>query len=169
MLFLIIRLIHITAAVAWAGGAFMMAGFVGPAAAALGPDGGKFMQYLAGPGRLTTYLSAAGGLTILSGLYLYWVRSGGLNPDWITSGPGLALTIGGLAGLAAAIFGGAGSGRAASRMAELGAQIGRAGGPPSAEQRAEMQALQERLAFMGRANALLLIIALLGMALAERL
>ena len=168
-LIVLMRLIHVVAGVAWAGGAFMLAGFVEPSARALGPDGGKFMQRLAGPGRLPVYLSLVGILTVLSGVYLYVVRSGGLRAGWITSGEGLALTIGGIAGLIAAAVGILIPGRVTGQMAQLGREIQAAGGPPSPAQAAQMQALQRQLALGGRVTALLLVIAVIGMAIAEYL
>jgi len=51
MLIIIMRLIHILSGVAWAGGAFMLAGFVTPAAQKSGPSGGQVMQQMSGPGK----------------------------------------------------------------------------------------------------------------------
>jgi hypothetical protein len=37
------------------------------------------MQHLSGPGKLPIYMTAMGVLAVLSGLYLFWLRSGGFN------------------------------------------------------------------------------------------
>ncbi len=78
----------------------MLAGFIQPTAKVTGPDSTKFMQRLMG-GALTNSLTAAAPLTVLAGLILYWIDSGGLQTNWILTAPGLGFTVGALAGLAA--------------------------------------------------------------------
>jgi hypothetical protein len=164
-----LRLIHIFTGVFWAGAAWMIAGFVEPAVRATGPEGGKFMRQLAGPGRLPFFMQAASGLNVLSGLLLYWRASGGLQTSWITSGPGLGYTVSSLAALAAFVLGFLIQGRAAERMAALGREIQAAGGPPNPAQIKEMQALQERIRQGGLVGGVLLAIAVIGMGVARYL
>jgi uncharacterized membrane protein len=76
---ILMRIIHVLSGVAWAGGTFLLASVVEPSARGTGPEGGKFMQYASGPGKLPVYMMVSGILTLLSGLYLFWVRSGGFN------------------------------------------------------------------------------------------
>jgi hypothetical protein len=52
-------------------------------------------------------------------------------------------------------------------MGQLGKEIGRAGGPPSAAQALEMQTLNQQLASIGRIDAVLLTVALVLMATAR--
>jgi uncharacterized membrane protein len=162
---LLMRVIHILGGVAWAGGSFVTAGFVEPTAKALGPEGGRFMQHVTGPGRLSMYLSISAVLNTLSGIYLYSVRSGGFRAEWMTTGEGLTLTIGALAGLVAAVYGGAVTSRTAVKLGKLGQQLAAAGGPPKPEQLAAMGDLQNKLAQSGRIGSLLLLIAVIGMSL----
>lgn len=160
---LLLRIVHIFGAVFWAGSVFALAGFVSPAAAQAGPEGGKVMQRLALGTQFIVVLSTAAGLTVLSGLLLYWRASGGLRGDWMTTGTGIMFTLGGLAGLVA-LFVGVSSGRTTRNLAQLGASLE---GPPTAEQAAEFQALQSRAATLTTIAAILLVIALIGMATAR--
>ena len=166
MVITIARIIHILSGVAWAGGAFMSTAFVVPTSEKLGPEGGKFMQHLTGPAKFSIYMSVGSLLTTVAGLYLYWENSGGFNPDWMFSGRGLALTIGGLAGLIAFVYGTAVTGKLSSQLGAVGKTIQAQGAPPSSEQMAQIQALRVKLAQSGRISSLLLLIAVIGMAAA---
>ncbi|MGH2620327.1 MAG: hypothetical protein ACRDHG_07125 [Anaerolineales bacterium] len=163
---IVLRIIHILGGVFWAGGAFALIGFVSPAAAQAGPAGGKFMQRLTLGTRWIMAVSAAGGLAVLSGLLLYWRASGGLRPEWLTTGSGITFTIGGLAaGIALTV--GIQVGGVSRRMAELGQKIEAAGGPPSPENAAQLAAFQARLQSLGSLTVVLLVITLLAMASAR--
>ena len=167
MFFILIRVIHVVASAFWAGGVILLAGYVEPSARALGPSGGQFMRQLSGPGRLSQYLSIVGGLSVLAGLYLYWVRSGGLNVAWITSPEGISISLGALTGLIALLWGGLVTGRATRRLAALDSEVAAAAGPPTEAQQADMAALQGRLRTGNRLVALLLTLSLVFMSLAE--
>lgn len=162
---ILLRLIHIFAGISWAGGAFLATGFIEPTVRALGPEGGKFMQRMSGPGKFALYMTWGSILTALSGILLYWEHSNGFDTNWIRSSSGLALTIGGSAGIIATVYGGAVTGPTTTKMAEVGKKIQAAGGPPSPELMAEMTALSAKLTQSGRISSLLLIIAVVGMAL----
>ncbi len=164
-LVLIMRVIHILSGVAWAGGAFMLAGFVTPAVQQSGPAGGQVMQRMAGPGRLSTFMTIVALLTTLSGLYLFDVRSNHFSMEWISTLAGIALSIGALAGIAAFLHGAFATGRLTSRAAKLGQELAASQGPPPPEKLAEMAVLQVKLARNGRISALLLLIAVGGMSL----
>ena len=166
---LVLRLMHIIGGVFWAGGTFLVAGYIEPTARASGPEGGKFMQRFAGQSGYSQAMGIAAIANVLAGLLLYWKDSGGLQLVWITTSAGLAFTVGGLAGIAAAVVGFGMSGRAAGQLAQVGKEIASAGGPPAPEKLAQIQALQEKLRLGGRINVVLMIIALLGMSLARYL
>ncbi len=162
---LILRLVHILAGVFWAGTVFFYAIFLLPRVKAAGPVGGQFMQKLSQP-PLPASLSAAGGLVVLSGILMYWRDSGGFQATWIRTFPGLALTIGGLAGLTAIVLGVVVSRPAATRLGVLGKEVAGSGGPPSPAQQTEMQALAGRLEKAVYQTAYLLLIAAITMAVA---
>ncbi len=167
-LMIVLRLIHITSGVLWAGTAFFFVRFLEPAVGAAGPEGGKFMQKLAET-RYAIALSIAALLTVLSGLLMYWLDSGGFQAAWITTPTGLAFTIGGLAGLAAFFIGFFVSRPAVARMTAIGQQAQAAGGPPSPTQMAEIEALQKTVGQAALRIALLLVITLIGMSTARYL
>lgn len=143
----------------------MIAGFVNPTAKAAGPEGGKFMQRLARQSHLPLVMELAGLATVLSGLWLYWLVSGGFQITWIASRP--ALTIGGIMAILAYILAFFMQKPAAKRIGMIGQEIQASGGPPSPEQIVEMQAQQKKLSQGALLSAVLLTIAVIGMALAR--
>ncbi|HWL91606.1 MAG TPA: isoprenylcysteine carboxylmethyltransferase family protein [Actinomycetota bacterium] len=97
----VLRIVHILAGVFWVGAAFTTILFLQPTAREVGPAAGPFMAHLAGKKRLVDWVLLAAGLTVLAGLLMYWRVSGGLDPDWIGSAPGISLTVGALCAIAA--------------------------------------------------------------------
>ncbi len=160
---LLLRIIHIVGGAFWAGSAFLLAGYVGPAAGQAGPAGAKFMQSFVLGTRYVVAISAAAGLTVLTGLLLYWRASGGLQTEWMSTGTGVMFTIGGLAGISALVAGIL-TGSTSRKLAEFGASLE---GPPTPEQGAEIAQLQNRLANLGAISSVLLVIALIAMASAQ--
>ena len=160
---LTLRLVHIIGGVFWAGSAFMLVQFVAPAVTLAGPEGAKFMQRLVLGTRFVVVTATAAGLTVLTGLLLYWRASGGLRTEWMSTGTGVMFTIGGLAGLIA-LFAGSAIGANSRKLATLGASLQ---GPPSPEQAAEIDRLQNRLSNLGAATAILLLVVLIAMASAQ--
>lgn len=154
-------ILHVLAATFWVGTTLFMVLFLEPTVAALGPDGGKFMQKLIGSTRLSPALAATALLTVLTGLAMYGPVTG--NSMAVMLGDRLPLTIGAIAGILSAITGGAMNGRASARMQALGKEIGAKKGPPAPEQLAEMQKLQATLRQGSRITAILMVIALVGM------
>lgn len=164
---LILRAVHIFAGVLWAGTAIFYFFLVEPAAKSLGPVGPKFMQDLIEKRRYPLYMNVASALTIIAGALLYWNTSGGLQPLWIQSGPGLGFTIGSVAAIGAYLVGFFMLRPRAERMGKLGQQIARAGGPPEPAQAAELQKLGQEIRSIERIDVILLTISLLTMATAR--
>jgi uncharacterized membrane protein len=164
---LILRLIHVFGAVFWAGGSFFMISFIEPSVIKTGAEGQKFMQHLGMKTGLSASMGGAGFLTMLSGLILYYRL---FNNDFgavMNSGYGIFLSFGALFGILAWIAGIYYQGRSNMRMKALSAEMAAAGGPPTPEQLAEMGALAKKLSLGGRISAILLTLALIGMAGAE--
>lgn len=166
-IYTILRLVHILSGVFWAGANFVMAGFITPSVKATAPESGKFMQYLAQKSGFPRFAELAGWLTIFAGLGLIWIVSGGLQPSWFATRRGIALTIGGLLAIAAMVVAYAVQKPAAKRIGVLGQEIQAAGGPPTPEQLAELQAQQKKLSRGSLWTAILLAIAVAGMALSR--
>ena len=161
------RLVHIISAVFWTGTVIFLTSFLFPTVKELGPVGGAVMDQLTRVRRVPTYLTIAGWLTILSGAVLLWADSQAGQADWMRSGPGMTFSIGGLFALIAAVLGGVVSGPTAKKLGGIAAAVKAAGGPPSAEQAAQVQALQGRLTTTTRVVAALLTLAMAAMAVAR--
>jgi hypothetical protein len=166
-IYAVLRLVHILSGVFWAGVNFTMAGFITPSVKATSPGSSGFMQHLAQKSGLPRYAEIAGWLTIIAGLALYWVLSDGFQLSWFVTRRGIVLAFGGLLAIAAMILAYAVQKPAAKRIGALGQEIQAGGGPPSPEQIAEMQALQNRMAQGARWTAILLVIAVAAMALSR--
>ena len=162
----LLRLVHIFSGIFWVGTAFFFALFFEPTIKAAGVEGGKVM------GRLTLTrfpmaMTIASLLTVVAGLLLYLRDSGGLQARWIFSLSGSALTVGGGAGILAFLLGLMVQGPAAARMSALQKEIQTAGNPPTSSQSQELHRLQERIANASRWGAVLMVIAVIGMAAAR--
>ncbi|MFN2589982.1 MAG: hypothetical protein ABR518_04355 [Actinomycetota bacterium] len=164
---IVLRILHILAGVFWVGSSLMLFFFVQPTAKALGPQGGPFMGHLTQQRKLPVAITVAGAVTVLAGLLLYWESSAGLDGDWITSGPGLSLTVGGLFALTAFVIGLLIVRPTVDRMGAVAGAVQASGGPPSEAQAAELQRLQGKLRALGTTNSALLILAVAAMAAAR--
>lgn len=162
----LVRLVHIFSGVFWAGSIFAMARFIAPAAAASAPESNKFMQRLTSGGFITA-LTAAGPLTVLAGLILYWNDSGGLQNGWITTPTGLVFTVGAIAGLIALGIGLFMSRPAAEGLGKLGKEIQAGGKPPAPEQMSKIKAFQEKLTQATLWTAIALVVTVAAMATAR--
>ena len=160
------RLVHIVLGVFWAGTLFFFVTFLEPSLRAAGPNGAPVMQGLVKRGYLNI-LPAIAGLTILSGLVLYWRLSGGLTPGWVTSRYGMSLTVGGVASLIAFAIGVLVMRRAALRIGSLAATLQSAEGAAREEIMAGIQSLQVRARVSARWVAALLAVAVAAMAVAR--
>lgn len=164
---LVLRFIHIVGGVFWVGAVFLMVGFIFPTVRAAGPQGGRFMQELQRR-RMSVFINAAAGLTMLSGFIMYGRMIAATDGAWGSTRAGMTFGIGGLATVLAAIIGGS-IGRNGKKLAKLGESIQASGGAPSAAQTAEMTALQARMGAAMRVVAVLLLVAVTTMATARYL
>lgn len=164
-----LRLVHVMLGVFWAGTIFFLVLFLGPSVRAVGPEGARVMQALQ-QRHFMNVMPVVAGLTILSGLILYWRSSGGFVGAWITSPFGLSLTIGGVASILALAIGVSGMRASTLRAGRLGQALA---STPAGEEReamqAEIQRLRQRAAASARWVALFLVIAVGTMAVARYL
>lgn len=167
MSMMVLSLVHILFGAFWVGAVLMLAGFIGPALEAAGPAGGTFMQKLNMETRFPVAMSVAGGLTMLSGIILYWIVSNHFSADWLGSAHGRLITVGGVAGLAAGVVGITMSKRASLGLARLIGEIQAAGTAPGPEQQAQMQKLKATLRRGSMLTAILLVAAVVCMGLAH--
>lgn len=168
-LMIVLRLLHVLLGVFWAGTLLFVATFLEPSVRAAGPEGGRVMQRLL-ERRYLDIMPAVAALTIISGLILYWLVSGGLAPGWVASPLGLSLTLGGLAAVVAFALGVFVMRRAVLNVGALTQTLEQLPQGPTRDARlADIQGLRRRAAITGRWVAALLAIAVIGMAVARYL
>lgn len=164
LLLVLLRVLHIVGAVFWAGGTFLLAGFH---EYVLDPgDPERTIQRMAEYDRMSTVVGASGMIAVLAGLGLYWIVSGGLARTWITSPYGLTITVGALAGLASVAVAFPTVARTNDRATELYETVSEQEGL-TAEQAATVEQLHGRLRTGERLVALLLLVAVTAMGVAQ--
>jgi uncharacterized membrane protein len=163
----VLRLIHIFAAVAWVGGGIFLNSVLLPTARAAGPDGGRFMLRVAS--RMARVLTASAVFTVLSGALLFWPTSGGLNPAWLSSAPGIALTFGAIIGIVTMLHGVFAQRPIAAKIAALANDIQNRQGPPPPELMQQAQELGAKLASGALVSLAMGALALFFMAAAQTL
>jgi hypothetical protein len=167
-LIIVMRIVHIFCGVFWAGTIFFIVLFLQPAIKASGPAGGQVMQRLVAA-RVLTIVPVFALLTVLSGLWLIWRVSGGGSAEWMGSRHGIALSIGGASAILGFALGLTVMRPSTLRAMAIGQAAQAAGGPPTPEQQAQMQALQKRARSSAVGVAHLLAIAVIAMAVARYL
>ncbi|HUF47364.1 MAG TPA: hypothetical protein VMM93_06065 [Vicinamibacterales bacterium] len=164
---LVLRVVHISLGVFWAGSALMVAGFLEPTVRALGPDGGRFMQHLVQQQQFTRYMTIASALTVLTGLA--FLGHGMSSQLWRASAYGQAMMFGSLTGVVALGLGHGMSAPAARRLGVLMAGIQASGRAPGADEQQQMRQLQNRLRAGGRYSAVFITLTVIAMAAARHL
>lgn len=160
---ILLRIIHIVAGAFWVGGAVTTAFFLLPTVKVTGPAGGQFAGALIQRTHLPEWLTAAGGLVVLSGLLLYWdfyadLPWGGLDPQTV-------IGVGGILAILSLLLGIFVSRPTAARMGAVGKAIQAQGTPPTPAQIAERDTLLSRLTNVAMLNAVLIVIAAACMAI----
>lgn len=164
LFFLGVRAFHVLLAAAWLGTTAFIYLFLAPALDEVGPSSVTVMAVLGRRG-INAVIASVGGLTVLSGIWLYWRLTGGFDPQQSGTMTARVFGAGGAAGILALILGGAMVGRIAKKMTDLAAKATAAA---DASQRAafaaEAGALKRRLSFWGKTVLVLQVIALICMA-----
>jgi hypothetical protein len=160
-----LRLIHISCGIFWAGATMYLAWFILPAVKSLGPEGGKFMQQLSKTNKLPQVMLSMGTLTVLSGILLIHILSGGFQSPWFGTSHGITISIGGTFAIIAYIMGLTINLPSVRKMGQIGAAIASTGGIPSQEQAQQMQSLRKKIYTATSVMALFLLVAVIGMAI----
>ena len=163
---IVLRLIHIVVGGFWVGAIAFVAWFLLPALRAAGPAGGAVMRQVMQVRHLHVYMVAATWLTLLSGAALTYRDAGPLGFGWFTLGAGRVYGIGALLGLIATVIGLSVNAPTATRLAALAGRLEQVS-PPSREDQAERERLQERLGRAASLVAILMLLALAAMAVAR--
>ncbi|MGD2155599.1 MAG: hypothetical protein PVG32_01905 [Anaerolineales bacterium] len=165
-LMIILRIIHIFAGVFWVGVSIFNVRFLQPAVQSTGKEGQTVMQYLTSQTRFTVTMYTVATLSLLSGLTMYWILFK-FRLSALSSGYGLTLTIGGIAGAIAWVLAIFFVRNVINRMQAIGKAVQQQGGPPTAEQGAELQAASVQMVKLGQWGVAFMIVALLGMSIAQ--
>jgi uncharacterized membrane protein len=161
-----LRLLHIVGGVVWVGGVVLMHFVLLPATAQAGPAAGPVMAAIPQQ-RLFGWLPTIALVTILAGLRLLWIVSGGLTGGWFLTWPGHAYSVGAVLALAGFLVAMLVSRPSAMRVGQLTAQLAAAGSDQEqAALRAQIGVLRGRAARFGGLSTLLLLAAtaLMGVA-----
>jgi uncharacterized membrane protein len=165
---IILRLLHIFFGIFWVGTALFFVFFFEPILKAAGPAGGTVLGHLA----LTQFplvMALSSILTVAAGFTLYGIDSGGFQIGWISTPAGLTLTIGSLAGIVSFLVGLTIQMPANNRISAIQKEIQASGKPPTPAQLQELQGQQERISRASRWEAVLMMISVIGMAMAREL
>ena len=163
----VLRAVHIVSGVFWVGATMFLAGFLVPAVRASGPAAGPVMQHVVESRRLPLYMLTATLLVIISGGVQMWLDAAGSSGAWMRSGPGQTFSLGAALAIVGGIIGAAVNAPAGRRLGAIIAGARARGGPPSADELAEIQRLQGRLARATGWAAVLLVLATIAMAVAR--
>lgn len=163
---LLLRFLHIFAGIAWAGAGFLALTVISPYIAKMQVQGGGMSSFYQ-TSRWSAFMGAAGGITVLAGLILYFGRSLFGWATMVFSQAGTTvLTIGAVAGVLALLHGGAILSRKQRQFGEFAASIT---GAPTADQRAQLAKLMQDLQMHTYISFALVLISVIGMAIARHI
>ena len=154
LLFLAIRAAHVLLAAVWVGAVAFMVLFVMPAMQQTSPASGPVMAAMARRG-LNAFMAALGGITVLTGFYLYWRLTGHFDPQLRATRAAMVFGAGGIAGLISVIIDGAVVGR---NMAKMGALAGKARDLPEGAERAALMTESNAARDRGVAGARIVLV-----------
>jgi uncharacterized membrane protein len=164
---LVLRLVHILGGIFWLGSGLFTTLFLLPALANSGPAAGPVMANLQ-QRRLFTVLPAVALLTMLSGLRLMWITSGGFSRAYFASPVGHTLAVSGMAAIVAFIVGMLLARPAGVRAGVLGQRLATTTDEAArAALSAEMERMRRRAVIGGTISLALLVLSAAGMSVAR--
>jgi uncharacterized membrane protein len=167
--FIVLRLVHVLGGIFWVGSGIFTSIFLVPALATSGPAAGQVMAALQ-QRRLFTVLPIVAVLTILSGLRLMWLVSGGFAPGYFASATGGTFAASGAAAIVAFALSLLVARPAAIKAAQLGAATaGASDGATRARLEQQVAALRRRGSVASTMAVTLLVLGAAGMATARYL
>lgn len=116
VVFLSIRVLHVLLAAFWVGATVFSAIFLNALLADSDRDVAAAILRILDRRKLQAFLASVGGLTVLTGFWLYWRFTGHFNPQLSASMGARVFGTGGVAGLIALIVDGAVASRTAKKM-----------------------------------------------------
>ena len=166
---IVFRFLHIVPGVLWVGASFLFVGIIGPSAAKVGSSAGPLMSEAVKRRKAAKVITALGGINVVAG-WILWFRNADLAgslENWVTSGFGLGLTIGGILATIAAVVGALGVGRGVEHLVDLSDELAATGAPPTSEQQARLEHLSSSLERHGKLDLALVLLATTAMATAR--
>lgn len=164
---LFLRMIHILSGIFWAGSAFMLSFFILPAIQASEPEGSKVMRQIVITNHYPTIMTTASTLNIISGLFLFWQISNGLQLSWMHSGTGYSLSIGSITAMLAFALGLIINRPCGIRISQIGIEIAKAKNTPDVSLLVELSSLKSRITRSTNYIAALLSITAITMSIAK--
>jgi uncharacterized membrane protein len=153
LIYLLVRILHVALAAVWVGLLAFLALLLLPAIKDTGPGAGSVMTALIRR-RLPAINAMLGGITVLTGFWLYYRFTGGFDPAIAGSMPARVFGTGGVAGIIALILDGALVGRNLKKLSGAAAPM-------------EVAAARDRAARFATIVLVLQVIALACMAVAH--
>jgi len=156
----VIEVVHVGSAFVWAGAALFIALFVSPAARAAGPGAGPFMGAMVTRTRLLDAMTWTSILTVGAGIWLWALDFDGAPTGY----KGAFITIGALAGISALGIALLRQRPTIVAMRDILVDVAATDGPPSESQGADLTELRAAMTRNGNVLAVLVVIAIVGMA-----
>jgi uncharacterized membrane protein len=122
VLYLLTRVVHVLLAAVWVGLLAFIALFLLPALKDTGAGSTAVLTAMVRR-RITAVTATLGGITVLTGLWLYWRVTGGFDPALAGAMPARVFGTGGVAGIVALILDGALVSRSLKKIAGAGAPM----------------------------------------------
>lgn len=166
-MFHLLRVLHIVFGVLWTGGVFFLAVFLIPSSRAVGPAAGPMMGQLTQVRQVPRVLLYMGLVTILAGFWMYYLNSANANHEWARSTTAKIYGAGAVFALIGWFMGMTVNAPLAKKIGALGARLAAAGGPPSDADKAEMAAMQAKMATVSYIGVTLLLLATVCMSVAR--
>lgn len=156
---ILLRFLHIGAAISWVGSAFFVLAILDPMAMRMGPvEANRLHRHLVLRSKFGVFFPVTAILTVVAGLVLYWWVNPGIKA--LGSTQGIVFHVGVLFGILALIWGGSMEGRLVGKMRKLSEAIQ---GNPTPAQEQEFTAIAHKLSSANKVSGVLLIIAMFGM------
>lgn len=165
---LVLRLVHILGAVFWVGATLFTTFFLLPAMGTAGAAAGPVMAGLQ-QRRFMVWLPVAAVLTLLSGVRLLAIVSGGFEGSYFHTATGHTFAVSGAIAIVAFVLGFTIVRPAAVAAGRIGAQLATADAEARAALGGELDRVRARAASWGLVVAILLLLAGAGMAIARYL
>jgi uncharacterized membrane protein len=164
---IVLRIVHILGGVFWLGSGLFTALFLVPALGRLGPAGAGSVMGALQQRRLFTILPVVAVLTILSGVRLLQIASGGFSPAYFDSRTGQTFLWSGVAAVIAFLLSLLVSRPAALRLGQLSASMATMPESERAARALEVERLRRRSGLSGTLAMIMLVGAAIGMAVAR--